>query len=203
MDHPDLADPTTSASRRFSLGDGMILIGVLALWLAFCRVPLAMIVDAIRQIPFSSLNTWSDWRGYLFGKNEFAVSFLRFANLCLLNLLMFLIPGMLLMRLRRPRPPWSDLRRQPGFLACALLSLFLAMLFLEMLPLSFLGPPPRRLFMTVPWLVSASVPIAWVVLALRGSWKPEPHWLDRLGRVVGVVWTISSTTHLVLILPYI
>jgi hypothetical protein len=71
-----------------------------------------------------------------------------------------------------------------------------------MLPFELLGPPPRWLFMTIPWLVSASVPIAWTVLALRGSWKPEPHWLDRLGRAVGVAWTISSAANQALVWSY-
>jgi hypothetical protein len=29
---------------------------------------------------------------------------------------------------------------------------------------------------------------AWAVLALCGRWKPEPCWLDRLGRMLGASW---------------
>lgn len=181
----------------------MILIGVLAIWLAIFRFGFVMLANDIRQIPFSSLHTWGDWRNFLFGKNEFAVSFLRFANLGVLNLLICLIPGVLLMRLRRPRPPWPELAHQPGFLACALLiATGFCLATLAALPSALLGSPPHWLIMAVPVLMAALVPMAWAILALRGVWRPESHWLDRLGRAVGVAWTISSAAHLMLVWPY-
>jgi hypothetical protein len=39
------------------------------------------------------------------------------------------------------------------------------------------------------WQRSACYVIgAWAVLAFCGQWKPEPCWLDRLGRVLGISW---------------
>jgi hypothetical protein len=29
---------------------------------------------------------------------------------------------------------------------------------------------------------------AWLALALGGRWRPEPSWIDRLGRAVGWLW---------------
>jgi hypothetical protein len=34
------------------------------------------------------------------------------------------------------------------------------------------------------WTVAA----IWLLLALSGRWRPEPSWIDRLGRLLGVVW---------------
>jgi hypothetical protein len=43
--------------------------------------------------------------------------------------------------------------------------------------------------MLLSWQRSACYVIgAWAVLAFCGRWKPEPCWLDRLGRVLGVSW---------------
>jgi hypothetical protein len=38
--------------------------------------------------------------------------------------------------------------------------------------------------------VAAAVAGAWFVLALAGWWRPEPSWLDRLGRAAGFLWTV-------------
>jgi hypothetical protein len=28
----------------------------------------------------------------------------------------------------------------------------------------------------------------WVALVLSGRWRPEPSWIDRAGRIIGVTW---------------
>jgi hypothetical protein len=37
---------------------------------------------------------------------------------------------------------------------------------------------------------AAAVAGAWLVLALAGWWRPEPGWIDRLGRVLGFLWIV-------------
>lgn len=33
-----------------------------------------------------------------------------------------------------------------------------------------------------------TVAVVWLLLALSGRWRPEKSWIDRLGRLLGVVW---------------
>ena len=33
-----------------------------------------------------------------------------------------------------------------------------------------------------------AVTVAWTGLALSGRWQPEPNWLDRAGRLIGLAW---------------
>jgi hypothetical protein len=38
--------------------------------------------------------------------------------------------------------------------------------------------------------VAAAVAGGWFVLLLAGWWRPQPSWIDRLGRVAGFLWII-------------
>ncbi len=62
------------------------------------------------------------------------------------------------------------------------------------------GPPPPSLgqaiqnavleafpFFTAP-LVGIAVLVAWLVLLANGRFRPEPDWVDRSGRVLGIYW---------------
>ena len=92
------------------------------------------------------------------------------------------------MRVRR-------LARRPGYVACGavLVSLVLGMVLVEPLT-SALGLVRQRQYvweeMELALAAQAGVGVAtgWLVLALAGMWRPEPHWIDRAGRVVGVLW---------------
>jgi hypothetical protein len=33
-----------------------------------------------------------------------------------------------------------------------------------------------------------TVAAIWLLLALSGRWRPERSWIDRLGRLLGLVW---------------
>jgi hypothetical protein len=87
-------------------------------------------------------------------------------------------PAVLLMRLRRPRPPLRRLATEPGAVACAAVLLGLLQgslrgIWLETRPILF----------APPW-----VAVAWAVLWLSGRWRPGRDWIDRLGQVVGFGW---------------
>ena len=43
-------------------------------------------------------------------------------------------------------------------------------------------------FATTAFGVSTAVAVAWILLAASRRWRPEPHWLDRTGRVLGWFW---------------
>jgi hypothetical protein len=36
--------------------------------------------------------------------------------------------------------------------------------------------------------IGEAVLICWITLACTGCWRPEPNWIDRTGRIFGVVW---------------
>jgi hypothetical protein len=52
----------------------------------------------------------------------------------------------------------------------------------EFIPQQIVDPRP-------PAIAVGSV---WAVLALDRRWRPEPRWLDRLGRIVGVYWLADA-----------
>ena len=33
---------------------------------------------------------------------------------------------------------------------------------------------------------------AWLALALSRSWRPEPCWIDRIGRILGICWFVET-----------
>jgi hypothetical protein len=43
-------------------------------------------------------------------------------------------------------------------------------------------------FSTTAFGASAATAVAWLLLIASGRWRSEPHWLDRLGRVLGWFW---------------
>lgn len=108
--------------------------------------------------------------------------------------------AVLLLRLRQPRPPRRHLVRQPGAIACAtcvLVTLAGALaLLLVMVERHYTGEAsvaltdrfvPRFLEAMAPYM-GFGVLVGWLVLALNTMWRPEPSWIDRLGRVMGAFW---------------
>jgi hypothetical protein len=49
--------------------------------------------------------------------------------------------------------------------------------FLDMVPL-------------IPALNAPAILAAWLTLILRRRWCPEPSWLDRMGRLLAILWLI-------------
>jgi hypothetical protein len=45
-------------------------------------------------------------------------------------------------------------------------------------------------------LVGAAVLGAWSVMAISGRWKSQPSWIDRTGRVLGIIWIGLFLTYL-------
>lgn len=115
----------------------------------------------------------------------------------------------LLLRLRAPRPQRRHLWCQPGFLACVGAvfvfawtsfgvgsSLALESLLMNPADLSRLTYDDLvRSFVLillhkrqVPENVGGAVLLIWLVTWASGRCRPEPSWLDRSGRLLGVVW---------------
>jgi hypothetical protein len=112
-----------------------------------------------------------------------------------------------LLRLRQPRPGLPRVFRQPGMAACTatlvyssfFLTATLISLFLSYFASGIFSNHMFLQFNFVIWiliipmsLVGVTVSAVWIVLWLIGAWHPEPSWIDRAGRVVGIYWVANS-----------
>ncbi len=103
--------------------------------------------------------------------------------------------ALVIARLRGPRPAFLAAIRQPGTLACiAFLAFFAIDLTSHAASIavgSWLGESYVKinvwLFLFTAMNAGAYIAPAWATLALAGRWRPEPGWIDRSGRVLGVV----------------
>jgi hypothetical protein len=180
-------DIDRSTSRSLTLADAMIFIIALGLGLALARTAIGVIAETVRSEP--------RWR---FQTMAGAVSLGRMLNIVLLNFLFFLLPAFLIVRLKRPRAALRSLICQPGFAACAApVAVVLATLPFALLPPSGLAGEVIEIACQV--LLVGAAPLAWVVLITTRRWSLEPSWIDRLGRILGVLWMVCIPAHLVLI----
>jgi hypothetical protein len=104
-------------------------------------------------------------------------------------------------RLIRPRPALWRVGRQPGFVACLAVGVFSLTRWCYEIPVWLhLRNKYNQInylvatFIVAPWpsLVCPAIIVAWLTLALCGSWSPEASWIDRLGRAMGVFWLSAS-----------
>jgi hypothetical protein len=119
-----------------------------------------------------------------------------------LPFLMTLTPAVLLMRLRRPRPRWQRMFRQPGVAACAAAMGPVTLAWARIAYLDWHPPGPALAFAfdwawgpgTVVWHCGIDAGLwvlaAWLALSLSGRRRTERGGIDRLGRVVGAGWLL-------------
>ncbi len=56
-----------------------------------------------------------------------------------------------------------------------------------------------ELFIEIPAssvIVPATVVLVWVMLAVTRKWQAEPSWIDRAGRLLGVLWIATIPIYL-------
>jgi hypothetical protein len=115
-------------------------------------------------------------------------------------LLMSLATTLMLAGLLPPRSPLHDLCRRPGFTACWVTTLVMTigavvMLVTNPVKITSFDGLIRCFSFGYFWpttgRIGIGVLIAWTTLALTGCWRPEPSWIDRAGRVLGVAWIIA------------
>jgi hypothetical protein len=165
-----IREPT---SRRFTLLDGMILIAATAVGFALIEwyVELLGISGYFRLISYSLAE----------------ISLVVLATAPLLSMLSF---GLLVLRLRPPRPSLHRLLCQPGFVASISVTissvvsviLILAMMLSSNIMSSFI------VIISSSLAVGCGVSTPWSVLFLSGRWRGERSWIDRAGRVLGACW---------------
>jgi hypothetical protein len=124
--------------------------------------------------------------------------------------------AVLIMRLRRPRPPFSRCFRQPGAAACAAATTFFVLdVLTRLLDLIFRFSADRMgvVFHTGSMTTSlryhvdnlfgplalwvgewSGMAVAGAYLALwaTGLWRSQPSWIDRTGRVLGWLWMLMG-----------
>ncbi len=97
------------------------------------------------------------------------------------------------LRLARPRPPWRRLARQPGLVA----GLAVAPAFASIGLMSGVAAPAAGLVrlqrhaeavLFLPTMAGLVVLGSWMAPIAGRRWRPEPSWIDRLGRALGVYW---------------
>ena len=118
--------------------------------------------------------------------------------------------AVLLIHLRRPRPPLAELVLRPGMAACvaaaAVILVRLAWASVAGLwgirgrmhvEVQTPGAYTAALIDRTPWVTFVgglgdragfAVLAVWLVLLLSGRWRGEPSWVDRAGRAVGWCW---------------
>jgi hypothetical protein len=181
--------------RRFTLGDGLILIASLALTLSVLRS-----TNWFARIP-RSVSIWWDARPRFVGgfpwffawgpSARMAVSLMVAEFVLLLSSVLF---GLTLvqpfLRLRRPRPPLRDLARQSGFVVC-LGVIVGSLIFVDLEWVARID---------VAWgaILASALLLFWPVLGLP-PWRSEASWIDRLGRAVGWGWIVVIASVMVLI----
>lgn len=157
--------------RPFTILDAMILVGASAAGLALART---IFNDAL-TMPHSPM-----WVA-------------RPITYFLLAWTLALIP----LRLRRPRPPLRRLMVQPGMAACCAVAIVTA---IDAISWTIYGaqldPQHARQMLARYWRGHSQHPgpavaLTWLGLALSRRWRPEPGWLDRLGRAVGALWLLT------------
>jgi len=164
----------TSRSRKFGILDAMILVAATA---AGCALLRAMSLPRLDGLPRTAFIAQAGVQA--------AVPFL-----------VTLTPALFILRLRRPRPRWRRLARQPGMVACCVATLILIFGILHIIPInpSLLRSLPVSPRGSIFFRGDAGFGVAgaWLILALGGCWRPEPRWIDRFGRALGLAWIIVN-----------
>lgn len=177
-------------ARRFTISDGMILVAATAVGLAWGGSNWRQVGQGMNPLG----GVWDDGRQLIIALAMSAMPSLMAWTLALL-----------IVRLRRPRPSWRRVARQPGTTACLAASLPIAAsgaiiagflihyARMRELPAAFWREFPGNLveflFFPAPF-AGFSVLVAWAMLGLQRQWRGERGWIDRAGRVLGVSWIV-------------
>jgi hypothetical protein len=183
MDHPGLGQEVT---REFTLFDAVVSVAAVGLALAFARPHLTYLGANLWAIPIRGPAGWAGVWSYLRTRTDVTYSIVIFSFNSLYSFLFAWTLAFLVMRLRKPRPSLNRLVKQPGMVACEVL------LFGMILTICLAWHEDYQLLASVAVVSTAlAIPVAWAILALRGRWAAEPSWIDRLGRGLGICWSVS------------
>jgi hypothetical protein len=153
------------SSRRFGLADILIVMSALALTLSMLRI-------------------------HWFTRFTYRIAWTLAGQIIdeiFVGLLSAVLLGLTLvqpvLRLSRPRPPFREIMRQSGLVAC--LGIIIGTLIAT--DLSWLAGVDVGY-----WFILAALSLLlWPLLGVY-PWRPEASWIDRLGRAVGWGWIIAT-----------
>jgi hypothetical protein len=172
--------------RPFGITDAMILTAGAALALSASTHLIVLMVETFGRF-------WREasvFRGELPGRfpafwvatHDLLRNTLWYGLQVAFALLLGFTPAWIVVRLRRPRPLWRVLVRQPGTVAALAMVLGL---FWGTGALLILFPGHFDSMTAAPSAIGGAVAIAWGTLALTRKWESEPGWVDRVGRLLG------------------
>jgi hypothetical protein len=170
--------------RTFKIADAMILIAASAIGLFLARKKLSPGFEPFPRSAELIPNVVSAWAALLIPGLEVVTS------------------AVALLSLRHPKPPLKRLTLRPGFVACGTAAVILAIgvavqgLYLGVgavlrhwsggwVPYQYAGPGFLGSHVSQ---ISYAVAVCWAMMAAGGRWRPDPGWVDRLGRGFGFVW---------------
>ena len=186
-------------ARRFNLGDLMIVVVAVGVGCGLARRPWldlgagdfafatpTSVYRSVERVPV----LWLEIIGTGWAVATFAV---------------------LAMRLRRPRPRWRRLMRQPGWLACLASAITIVAVagfkqFSDAADRNAMAITLAREGISDPIAVGFArfviypanltpigglvVLVTWTLLCADGRWAGERSWIDRAGRLIGVGWLL-------------
>jgi hypothetical protein len=172
--------------RPFRLSDALVLIAALGFGLGLLVWTLGFDPHALIPIHFSSFP-------------NFVGSLCFDLPQVVPPLAAPLTAAILVLSLRRPRPPLRRVRRSPGLVGCFVALVFLILdgairaivaakghaFFRSVSLLEFIFD---ALDITLAIEVGLCVLAAWTTLLVSGCWRPSPCWQDRLGRGLSILW---------------
>jgi len=174
--------------RGFGISDAMILTAGAALALSASMHLIVFMASAMGRLGAEASAHGGDpvgrWPAFWGATHDHLRNALWYGFQVAEALVFGFTPAFLAVRLRRPRPPWGALIRQPGLAAC------LAMvfgLFWGTGALLTWFPGRFESVSAAPSAVGAAVVLAWGMLVLSRKWEAEPGWIDRMGRLLGCV----------------
>ncbi len=187
----------TISERKFGIVDGLLIVAASATGFAATHT----------MTP--NINIYTIWNAYLNsskGGMSFrlvAATFAEFGTFLIMPTLMAWTTACLLLRLRFPRPSGRKIVRQPGAMA-SLVTTTAIVCSLGVTVVAFTIARPDRshriqnLYNAISFAslqTGAAVLWCWATMLISGQWRPEPTWIDRLGRCAGFTWIAMAAMY--------
>ena len=205
----------SAAARRFTIADGTVLVAATAVGCALIHAAVPgmkprEVVAALGQLVAGGMPL-----------PEVAGAILELTAVLVVPCLAAWTLALAVLGVRRLRPRRRRLSRRPGVMACLVAALALVPVTVPALLWAlcasrspnvglwalFASRSPNvgreavfalcAVFGSVQ--AGAAILACWATMALAGRWRPEPTWIDRLGRLLGVAWLALAPLQLGLV----